>query len=397
MKKNYQQRLDENTYVLWRLETQWENQIKHGRQIEAMATLAETAKANYWIEFGEPLYEGTAGIMQICAAITLHKQESCTGSMVEFERANEYAAFIGEQICKVYNGEWQLLAPGMCGHLPVVFENRLCTPFARVRLHHDLLGKERNCLVSDYWNKIPDLLNDPELPDTWPFLDLNETLFKNSMETTTVTAETFSSTCTIIGSDLWGWYSSKFKRIVPIHGSDGELKYCYPNIEQYRRINRNVCQSLSLFELKGSLFGNQCLNQLSDWADVQPGQNKSMVDYYLACFYFGQLIITRYGGQWVIPHTMNDIPYEKPHDDSRFEFSALLVKVSDQVFVDPFWCVYSESISFKDPLEKSPMIESFMAIPYDIATETTHSIHVRMKLWKEKYDKQNADNNETVK
>lgn len=180
MKKNYQQRLDESTYVLWRLETQLENQIKHGRQIDAMATLAETAKTNYWIEFGEPLYEGTAGIKQICNAITLHKQESCTSSMVEFERANEYAAFIGEQICKVYNGEWQLLAPGMHGHLPVAFENRLCTPFARVRLHHNLLGKERNCLISDYWNKIPDLLRDPELPDTWPFLDLSETLFKNN-------------------------------------------------------------------------------------------------------------------------------------------------------------------------------------------------------------------------
>lgn len=182
MKKeeNYKQHQQENSYVLWRLETQLQNQINRGRQIDAMATLAEIARENYFNEFGEPLREGTAGIMQICAATTLHKQESCTGSMIEFERADEYAAFIGEQICKVYGGEWQLLAPGMHGHLPVAFENRLCTPFARVRLHHDLLGKERNCLISDYWNKIPDLLKDPELPDTWPFVDLNETLFKNN-------------------------------------------------------------------------------------------------------------------------------------------------------------------------------------------------------------------------
>lgn len=178
--KNYNQGQQENTYVLWRLETQLQNQINRGRQIDAMATLAEIARENYLNEFGEPLLDGTPGIIQICTAITLHKQESSTGSMFEFERANEYAAFIGEQICKEFDGEWKFLAPGMRGHLPVAFENRLCTPFARVQIHHDLFGKEQNCLISDYWTKIPDLLNDPELPDTWPFIDLNETLFNNN-------------------------------------------------------------------------------------------------------------------------------------------------------------------------------------------------------------------------
>lgn len=208
------------------------------------------------------------------------------------------------------------------------------------------------------------------------------------------TKTTFCSTCTIIGNDMWGWYQSKFERLVPIHGSDGELVYTYPTVAEYSKISKRVCQALALFELKGQVMAPSTVDELAHWAGVYSNVRTTATELYLGGFHYGQLIISTYGGQWVIPSTVNGISYEYPNRDSRFEFPALLVKVSDHVFVDPFWCIYSETISYKDPLEKSPMDEWFTSIPYERATITTDAITKRKMAWLEKYTKQNNNTHE---
>jgi hypothetical protein len=148
---------------------------------KAMETLAKLASVNHYIEFGTWLTNDTRGIELMIETLMLYKCHGIASPTALKEVIAETAAVLGETIIKVYGGKWAEGEQFGEKEPVVIFGDgtRYVNPTARIENHWKHWGKGNKSILS-YWNAIPRLINDVTLPNSWPDLDLDNTIFKSN-------------------------------------------------------------------------------------------------------------------------------------------------------------------------------------------------------------------------
>lgn len=140
------------------LEEKFQSMQLPQQQIEANQVLAELAPHWYYVECGEELENGHFGVFQITAAIVRMCVSRQIQSMREFEHANKYAAFLGNQLCRWCTGKWIEPTEETNGFLGVRLANgQICCPYLlvwnQVENHPNL-----SFTILKFWNKIAETI-----------------------------------------------------------------------------------------------------------------------------------------------------------------------------------------------------------------------------------------------